>query len=250
VWDNPRLLNLAADALYVAAAFLAAALAWHAALHAPYLPVRHVVLVGDVSGIEAEAVHEQLAGRVSGTFLTIDLDRVRRLLAELPRVRDVDARRAWPDTIVVRIERHVPLANWSARGLVSARGELFDGEPDPALPQLGGPPGAEREVVRRYLALRELAAPLGVEPVQVLASARYAWQVKLSNGMTVELGRDDARQPIESRFARFVAAYPRAGAILNRQIDYVDLRYPNGFAIRVPGLPGPEEQPQPARRRG
>jgi cell division protein FtsQ len=245
VWDNPRLLNLAADALYLAATVLAAALTWHAALRAPYLPVRSVTLVGDLAHVDAEAVQGQLAGRVAGNFFGLNLDDVRRLVAELPRVRSVDVRRAWPDGIVVRIEEHRPLARWSERELVSAEGELFEGQPESPLPQLGGPPGSEREVVRRYLALREIVAPLGVEPVQVLVSARYAWQLKLSNGMTLELGRDDPRQPIEARLARFVTAYPRAAANLNRRADHVDLRYPNGFAIRVPDLPNAgEDQPR------
>jgi cell division protein FtsQ len=84
--------------------------------------------------------------------------------------------------------------------------------------------------------MRELVAPLGVEPAQVALSARYAWQVRLSNGVVLELGRDDSRSPVEERLARFVAAYPRIAASLNRPLDYVDLRYPNGFAIRVPDL--------------
>lgn len=250
MWDSPRLLNLAADALYVAAALLAVALLWHGALRAPYLPVRSVTLLGDLAHVDAEAVHDQLAGRVAGNFFGLDLEEVRRLVAELPRVRSVEVRRDWPDGIVVRIEEHTPLARWSERELVSATGELFEGQADAGFPRLGGPTGTEREVVRRYLALREIVAPLGVEPVQLLLSARYAWQLKLSNGMTLELGRDDARQPIEERLARFVAAYPRAVASLNRRVENVDLRYANGFAIRVPELPPADEEQPPARGRG
>lgn len=250
MWDSPRLLNFAADLLYLAAALLAAALTWHALVHSPQLALRRVVLTGDVVGLAEEAVREQLAGRVGASFVAADLERVRALLAELPRVRAVEVRRAWPDTLLVRLEAHVPLARWSDGQMVSARGELFEATPDAALPQLGGPPGTEREVVRRFLALRELVAPLGVEPVQLVLSARYAWQLRLSNGMTLELGRDDPRQPIEARLERFVAAYPRAAALADRRVDHVDLRYPNGFAVRVPGLSGGDDPPQPARRRG
>jgi cell division protein FtsQ len=68
----------------------------------------------------------------------------------------------------------------------------------------------------------------------VTLSARYAWQLRLANGIVLDLGRDQARQSLEERLARFVAAYPRAAAHLNRRIDHVDLRYPNGFSIRLP----------------
>jgi cell division protein FtsQ len=195
-----------------------------------------VTLTGDLTHVDAQAVHNLLAGRVAGSFFGVNLDEVRRLVAGLPWVRQVEVRREWPDRLVVRIEEHQALGRWPGARLVSDRGEVFDGTTEAALPQLAGPPGSEREVTRRYLALREVFAPLGLEPAQVGLSARYAWQVKLSNGLVLELGRDEPRAPVEERLARFVAAYPRIVASLNRGLDYVDLRYPNGFAIRVPDL--------------
>jgi cell division protein FtsQ len=56
--------------------------------------------------------------------------------------------------------------------------------------------------------------------------------MKLANGLTLELGRDE----IEARLARFVSAYGRTVATLGRRVDYVDLRYSNGFAVLVPEL--------------
>jgi cell division protein FtsQ len=236
MWDNPRLLNLAANALYAAAAALFIALVWHAALRVPQTPVRAVTLTGDLAHVDARAVHSLLVGRVAGNFFGVNIDEVRRLVAGLPWVRQVEVRREWPDRLVVRIEEHHALGRWPGARLVSDRGEVFDGTTEAELPQLAGPPGSEREVTRRYLALHELFAPLGLEPVQLGLSARYAWQVKLSNGLVIELGRDEPRAPVEERLARFVAAYPRVVASLNRGLDYVDLRCPNGFAIRVPDL--------------
>jgi cell division protein FtsQ len=250
MWDNPRLLNLAADALYAAAAVLLVALVWHAALRVPQAPVRAVTLAGDLAHVDARSVHGLLAGRIAGNFFGVNLDEVRRLVAGLPWVRQVEVRREWPDRLVVRIEEHRALGRWPGARLVSERGEVFEGTTDAALPLLAGPPGSEREVTRRYLALRELVAPLGLEPVQVGLSARYAWQVKLSNGLVLELGRDEPRAPAEERLARFVAAYPRVVAGLNRRVEYVDLRYPNGFAIRVPDLLQGGDGDTAARKRG
>ena len=42
----------------------------------------------------------------------------------------------------------------------------------------------------------------------------------------------------ELRLARFVAAYPATLGRIARPHDYVDLRYPNGFALRMPELRG------------
>jgi cell division protein FtsQ len=251
VWDNARLLNALADVLYLVAAALAIWAVAQAAVRAPFAPVRTVSVAGNPVHVDAEAVGAALEGRIAGNFFGLELADVRRELAKLPWVYRVEARREWPDRIVVRFEEHRALARWSDRSsgerLVSTHGELFEAESDATLPQLAGPPGTEREVARRYLAFRELVAPLGTEPTHVTLSARYAWQVRLANGMVLDLGRDQARQSLEERLARFVAAYPRAATHLNNQrIGHVDLRYPNGFSIR---LPEAAPEPAPARKR-
>ena len=81
-------------------------------------------------------------------------------------------------------------------------------------------------------ARRDLAA-IGRSPERLNVSARRAWQIRLDDGMTLDLGREQ----IEDRLRRFVAAYPLTIARMTRPVDRVDLRYANGFAARVPGLP-------------
>ena len=104
------------------------------------------------------------------------------------------------------------------------------------LPVFGGPSGSEREVAKAFAQYRELLAPIGLEPREVVLSARYAWHLKLSNGLSVQLGRDSDKELASNRLSRFVEVYPRTLARLSRRLDYVDLRYPNGFALRVPGV--------------
>ncbi|HKU69542.1 MAG TPA: cell division protein FtsQ/DivIB, partial [Burkholderiales bacterium] len=87
---------------------------------------------------------------------------------------------------------------------------------------------------------------IGQTPVQVQVNARRAWQLKLHNGLTLELGRED----IEARLSRFVALHDRTIGRLERRIDYVDLRYANGFAVRVPELRHEKTEPRRARRTG
>ena len=61
-----------------------------------------------------------------------------------------------------------------------------------------------------------------------MLSARHAWQLRLANGLHLVLGRD--ADLAEARLRRFVEVYPGAKS----KNEYVDLRYPNGFALRVP----------------
>jgi cell division protein FtsQ len=63
-------------------------------------------------------------------------------------------------------------------------------------------------------------------------SARRAWSIGLEGGTLLELGRAD----IEGRLTRFVQNHAQAASLLGRRMQYVDLRYANGFAVRVPEL--------------
>jgi len=89
-------------------------------------------------------------------------------------------------------------------------------------------------MTRRYAEFRRALEPLALEPREILLSSRYAWQLKLSSGLSVQLGRDAEREGIGARLGRLVSAYPQTLGKFTRKIDYVDLRYPNGFALRLP----------------
>jgi cell division protein FtsQ len=38
---------------------------------------------------------------------------------------------------------------------------------------------------------------------------------------------------VEARLTRLVAAYPESLGRMARKVEHVDLRYPNGFALRL-----------------
>lgn len=251
VWNDPRILNSGANALFLAALLLALYLGGRALVQSPAFPLRVIQVQGDLRHVERMQIVDALQGRVAGTFFTVEIEAIRAMFEAIPWVRRAEVRRVWPDRLEVRLEEHVPLAHWGqADGarMVSVHGELFSGLSETELPLLAGPRGSEREVVRRYALFREVLAPLALEPRQVQLSARHAWQLRLSNGLTVQLGRDSDKDPLRDRLARFVEVYPRTLARLARHLEYVDLRYPNGFALRVPEIARSEPQ-KPTRRR-
>jgi cell division protein FtsQ len=245
MWGNTDMLNGCATALYALAAAALLYAGVHFVMHSQLLPLRHVALQGDVVHVTREQAERAARTGAVGTFLSVDLDSVRLAFESLPWVRKVEVRRLWPDRLQVSIEEHVALARWGvdsqARRLVNTYGEVFEGELPSVehLPQLVGPGGSAADVARRYAEFRQTLAPLQLEPRQVLLSARYAWQLRLSNGLTLELGRDQLKEPVLQRLARFVAFYPQTLGSLNRKLEYVDLRYPSGFALRVPEITHP-----------
>ena len=173
---------------------------------------------------------EKALPRIAGNFFAADLAQVRASVERLPWVRQVAVRRVWPGRLEITVEEHVALARWGDDALVNTFGERFGGKTDQALPVFIGPAGSQAEVARRYAKFSAIVAPLGTKVERVVLSPRHAWQLRLGNGLHLALGRD--ADLAEHRLRRFVEVYPT----VKSKNEYVDLRYPNGFAVRVPDL--------------
>ena len=239
MWDNPRLLNGTASVLTGLALAMLLAAGVHVLLRSPWFQLREVTVLGAPAHTDRDQIQRALQNAVGGAnFLAIDIDGARSALERLPWVRRVELRRVWPDRLEVSLEEHVVFARWGATALVNTHGEIFAARSDDVLPMLAGPPGAEAEVVRRYQKFTELLAPLADALQRVTLTSRYAWQLRLASGLHLELGRDNPGESADRRLARFVAAYPQTLGRLQRKHEYVDLRYANGFALRIPELDG------------
>jgi cell division protein FtsQ len=235
VWHNPRLLNIAAGFLTALGLMLLTFTGSALVLRSTLFPMREVTVRGALAHTTHGEIERVGQGAVAGNFFGVDLAGVRGAFERLPWVRRVDVRRVWPDRLEVTLEEHVALARWDGGGAVNTFGERFAAQADAQLPLFAAPAGSEAEVTRRYRLFAERLASLGLHVERVLLSPRYAWQLSLANGLQLVLGRDAADDPVEARLARFVAAYPSTVGRAAGKHDYVDLRYTNGFALRVPG---------------
>ena len=241
MWHKPHLLNAIADLLILVAtaALLAAGAVW--LVRVPSLPVRHVVFADALPHTKRGEIEQVLPQALKGNFFSLNLEAVRGALEKLPWVRKVEVRRHWPDKLEISVEEHKPVARWGeGRGeLVNSYGEVFAALlPDAdggALPLLFGPAGTAPEVLKEYGELVDAFAKVGEKPVQVTLSPRLAWQLKLQNGMVVDVGREQPKSPVAARLVRFIDVYPELVAKRAVRPAVVDLRYPNGFAMKVAG---------------
>jgi cell division protein FtsQ len=139
-------------------------------------------------------------------------------------------RRKWPGTLEVTITEERPVACWGERGLLNASGRLFIPSADhvPAeLPRLRGPDGSEQQVTERFFHVQEQLEHRGLAAVSMTLDSRGAWTFQLSNGIEVRLGA----QSVDERVARFLRALDRIVGPAASDVEYVDMRYTNGFAI-------------------
>lgn len=231
MWDKPAFMLWLANLLYAVAAILLLYVTLFLVVHLPVFPLREVTVNGELKHVTREQVQFIVTRALKGNFFTLDLNKTRRTFEKLPWVRSVNVRRRWPDRLEVTLEEHTALARWGSSALVNTQGELFQAASDQQLPVFSGPDDGVQEVAKEYLVFKQQLEAIKRQPQQVRLTARRAWQVRLDDGLVVELGREN----VEQRMDKFVKVFERSLGRLNRAISYVDLRYPNGFAVRLGG---------------
>ncbi len=234
MWDKPRELNNLSSVLLAISLLLVLVGALHYVLHSPLFALRAVRVDAAPQRVAAAEIEAVVRNELRGNFFTIDLESTRRAFEKLPWVRNASVRRQFPWQLEVELEEHVALASWNGTALVNTHGEVFKAESERVMPSFIGPPDSAAEVARMYAALAGELAPLKQEIAQISLSPRHTWQLRLSNGMLLKLGKEQPQQ----RLAQFVAVYPYSLAPLASTVSYVDLRYRNGFAAFMSGKTG------------
>ncbi|MDR2111907.1 MAG: cell division protein FtsQ/DivIB [Candidatus Accumulibacter sp.] len=251
MWNRPQLMEEVADLLFTAGV---AALLMMAAIVAARLPlfrIREVVVVSELREVRRGEIERALAANLRGNFFSARLETFRKSLEQLPWVRRAEVRRRWPASIEVRIEEHQPVAFWGRPGgrLLNSHGEIFlagiSVPPPETLPVLAGPTGFAPEMLAYYRQAAELLKTIGRKPRALNVSPRLALQLKLDDGMIVELGRQQAKATIRERLERFTGFYPWMLTAAGQRPEVVDMRYPNGFALRTGAPPRDEGKGQP-----
>jgi cell division protein FtsQ len=193
------------------------------------------IMAIDISGElvgESRVALERSAGRwVGRSFFATDLSEVKDQLEKRPWVESAAVKRVWPDRLAIEVREKKPLAYWSDGRLVSRSGEVFS-PPNPEvagkLPLLSGPDERVMDVIRMARSMSETLTEHRLGFAGLSLEQRGAWTLTLSNGIEVELGRDQVTQ----RFDRFVTVYQERLASRANEVKGVDARYSNGVAVK------------------
>jgi cell division protein FtsQ len=102
------------------------------------------------------------------------------------------------------------------------------------LPEFDGPDGSEKEVLARFAELRSWFAPAAAGAGGAELSSRYAWTVRLDNGMSVALGRERDQTTLKRRGCTGWWGFTRSWRPGAGRIDTIDMRYQNGLALAPP----------------
>lgn len=215
---------------------------------------RVVRVEGELTSAERDQVRAAVAdglGRAGARSVADVVDVVERL----GWVREVRARRQWPDALHVAVRRETPVARWgrdawlSAGGEVISKGEFGDAPALSTLPVIDAAHTDGAGAMEVFNRVSAAAAAADLRLAALTENNAGHWTATFADGVEVVLGRTGLRE----RMGRFVVVYrkhlrpegknaPRQGALAR-----VDARYPNGVAVRwAEGHGGQVDEPAPA----
>ncbi|HSD70742.1 MAG TPA: cell division protein FtsQ/DivIB [Woeseiaceae bacterium] len=207
-------------------------------------PIASITIEGPFLRVSALQIEGVISDELQHGFLSADLGLLRDLVVGLPWIDQATVARRWPNRLQITVTEQTPAACWGERGLLNTRGELFitDARHIPAeLPRLSGPEDQAAAVARRYLQIREQLIPMGLDVRRLHLDARGAWDMTLQNGIGVRLGR----QNVDERTTLFLEVVADIVSSREADIEFVDMRYSNGFTIGwKKGSGSPKEMPQ------
>jgi cell division protein FtsQ len=210
--------------------------------------ISSIEINGPFQRVTALQIEAAISEEIDAGFVGADIDQIQQQIIALPWIDQARVARRWPSRILITVTEQIPAAVWGDNGLLNTRGELFIAQSRhvPAeLPRLSGPDARSAEVATRYLAVREQLIPVGLDVRRVHLDARGSWEMTLGNGIEVRLGR----KAVADRTDLFLEVV--ADIITGRatDIEYVDMRYGNGFTIGwKSGSQTPVSDPKQAER--
>lgn len=196
------------------------------------LPIKHAKIVGSFTHIERQPLQALLTPYLEAGFLTTDFTSLKQCMLGMPWVEAIRIERVWPDTVIVHISEQQPIARWGNDALLAASGQVFRPplETFPKdLPLLqGGEFDQAADVLQAYQQMLAILAPLQESIASLDGNEQNSWCLITDRGIKLLLTKAAAAQELNN----FVAAYAKVFAGSGRQPVSVDLRYPNGFAVK------------------
>lgn len=198
--------------------------------HSNYFPIKSVQVVG-LQHISQTEMKDALRPLVMRGFFSVNVETIHDRLLQMPWVADALVRRRWPDMVDVLVRERVPLAQWNRNSLLSADGELFapkDMAKQASLADFVGPDGQQITMLKYFVKINRILTPIHVKISYLELTPDMSWKLKLDSGMVLKVGYSD----ILTDLTHFVKVYSKIVGERAKDVEYIDLRYPNGMAVK------------------
>ena len=197
---------------------------------------------GSSAQVDAQTVERTAWLALIGNYFTADLEKIENALVRLPGVYQAAVRRHWPDTLEISITEAGAIALWYAtNGSASEGQDYVNLPPDSTItlqPVLRSPTADRHTVIDAFLYLVSSLSPFGLEVKSLSVNEVGDWVVVLQSvtlqipvELEIVVGKGDPVRKVD----QFAAVFDSFLQDRLLDIERVDMRYDNGFAVQWRG---------------
>ena len=163
-------------------------------------------------------------------FFTLRLKEFENDLNDLGWVYAANIKRQWPYKLVIEIEEQSPVFRWNQNQLLNKYAQTFSVSSHDSFkskPLLKGVAGREQVLAQLYLKYNREFNDLGIAIESLEEDARYHKVMHLSNGVTINMGREN----VDLQMQRCLKMFALLSHEERSAIATIDLRHSHGLAI-------------------
>ena len=192
--------------------------------------VQKVNITGDLRYTSKKQLRDALGPLVESNILLTDLNLIRSRLEAISSIYKVRVRRHWPYSLEINLIEQSPIARWGGSQLINNQGDIFECPGNSNdwihLPRLDGLIGDAVEVIAIYRKIKEVLSRINKEVVTLKMSELEQLEITLNGGTELFLNKENFLYGLR----RFVSHISYLN-VNDQDIERVDLRYENGFAL-------------------
>lgn len=195
------------------------------------IPIKSIEIQSALEKVDKDDVRTIAINYMHDGFFTVNLTAFESQLNDIPWVFRATIKRQWPNRVVINIVEQQPYFRWGESHLINKYGEKFfvgDVTEYKHMPLLVGVDGREQTLISLYYKFSDGFKQVGGAVISFKEDARYDKEIKLANGIIINLGRGHTDKQIQ----RCLSSFAMLSKSERDAIASIDLRHSNGFAVR------------------
>ena len=209
-------------------AFLGILLSVFSLINQKITEIQYMTEIKRVSLDDLKAVSSKIYNQ---GFLQINLSQIKDEIETINWVKNASIERRWPDQVNIFIEEEDIIGRWNNQSIMNSKGSLFNLN-EQTLPtgliEFYGPDGQQEILFKKYLVFSEELTTRGILIEGMKLDFKGSWSITIRPGVTIRLGKDY----VSERFDRFLMIWDESLLDNLAVIEYIDLRYTEGFSIK------------------
>lgn len=210
--------------------------AWTAIHNPRFFPIKQMVIKGHYHHVDTAALQSLLRPYLHTALFSLNSNTIQHELEALPWVETAIIHKSWLGKVTILLEEKVPIAFWGNNGLVTGQGEIFFSQKfheEFDLPKIYSSANLMKESLGLLQQMQVMLNTIKLKINSLTLSERQAVMLELipasgQGNIKVLLGQLETR----ARLQRFINVYPKVFEKRLGEVQYADMRYTNGMAVR------------------